>query len=339
MQKTVLLTGVTGFIAGHIAVELLRRGYRVRGSLRSLVRVGPLTQLFTALGFSEDSFEFVELDLERDAGWAEAMDGCCAIQHVASPFPIDDPSDKMAMVPAARGGTLRILSQARRAGVPKVVLTSSTAAIKDGVRKPDEYVFSESDWSDTASEHIRAYSMSKTLAEAAAWADVEEHGGPVLTVMNPSFVLGPMLDQTLSTSGEVVRLMFTGKYPAVPELCFAVVDVRDVARAHVNGMEMPEADGQRFLLSSGTMMMIDMAKVLKSRFPASSSKLPRFQAPGLMVKILSLFDPSVRGVLPEIGKRYGINNEKASKVLGIEFAKTEDALVAMGESLISRNMI
>jgi len=339
MTKTVLVTGVTGFIAGHVVHELLGRGYSVRGTVRSLAKAAKLKALYESLGHDPAKFELIELDLEDDAGWADAMTDCIAVQHIASPFPMEEPDDKMALVPAAKGGALRVLEAARQAKVPKVVLTSSTVSITNGVKNPPNYVFTEADWSNTDAPDIRAYALSKTLAEKAAWEDVEQNGGPILTVMNPSFVVGPLLDDTISTSGTLIKQFFDGKFPAVPELCFGMVDVRDVAKAHVTAMEHDAANGKRYLLSAGTMKMIDMAKTLKKAFPDKSRKLPKFQSPAFIVRLIALFDKSVKGILPEVGRMYQVDGNRARQELDIDFTTGEDALIALGKSLIEKKMI
>ncbi len=339
MTKTILVTGVTGFIAGHVVHELLGRGYSVRGTVRSLQRAEKLKALYENLGHDPAKFELVELDLEKDTGWAQAMAECTAVQHIASPFPMEEPDDKMAHVPAAKGGALRVLENARKAGVPKVVLTSSTVSITNGVNKPQGYVFTEEDWSNTDAPDIRAYALSKTLAEKAAWDDVEQYGGPILTVMNPSFVVGPLLNDDLGTSCTLIKQFFDGKFPAVPELCFGIVDVRDVAEAHINAMERETANGKRYLLSAGTMPMIEIAKTLKQAFPEKSRKLPKFQSPAFLVRIIALFDKSVKGILPEVGRLYEVDGSRAREELGINFTSREDALIALGESLIERKLI
>ncbi len=338
-MKTVLVTGITGFIAGHVARELLERGYRVRGTTRSLEAETRLRSLYEGLGHGADRLEVIELDLEVDEGWRDAMAGCDFVQHIASPFPMAEPADKMALVPPAREGALRVLKYAREAGIPKVVLTSSTVAVTNRSDKQPGYVYTETDWSDTQSKDIRAYSLSKTLAEQAAWHDVETHGGPQLTVMNPSFVVGPLLDDTISTSGELIRQFFKGKYPAVPRLCFGIVDVRDVATAHVNAMESESASGKRYLLSAGTMEMIDIARTLRAAFPAEGGKLPRFQASRALMHVLALFDRSVRGILPEIGRVYELDSALAQQELKVDFISRENGLIEMGRSLINRQMI
>ena len=339
MTKTVLVTGVTGFIAGHVVHELLGRGYAVRGTVRSLERAKRLKALYENLGHDSAKLEFVELDLENDAGWEQAMEECIAVQHIASPFPMEEPDDKMAHVPAAKGGALRVLKHARKVGVPKVVLTSSTVSITNGVNKPQNYAFTEEDWSNTDAPEIRAYALSKTLAEKAAWDDVKQHDGPVLSVMNPSFVVGPLLNDDLGTSCTLIKQFFEGKFPAVPELCFGIVDVRDVAKAHVNAMEREEANGNRYLLSAGTMPMIEIAKTLKQAFPEKSRKLPKFQSPAFLVRLVALFDKSVKGILPEVGRMYQVDGSKAREELDINFNSREDALIALGESLIERKLI
>ncbi len=338
-MKRILVTGVSGFVAGHVALELLKRGYSVRGTVRDLNKAKLSQQTLTAHGADVSKLAFSELELEDDDGWAEAMRDICAVIHTASPFPMDEPDDKMALVPAARDGTLRVLRHARVAGIAKVVMTSSTVAVTNNLHKPKGFVFNESNWSNTEGNNIRAYAVSKTLAEQAAWDDVKKHGGPDLVVINPSFVVGPMLNVSLGTSATLIKQFFEGKFPAVPELCFGVVDVRDVAIAHVNAMEREEANGKRFIAAGGTRLMMEIVSALKSEFPEKSKKLPKFQAPKLMIQLLAMFQSSVKGILPEVGNIYELDTSAAQETLGIKFRSPEEALTAMGKSLIDHKLI
>jgi len=338
MQR-VLVTGVSGFIAGHITVELLKRGYSVRGTVRDLSKSDRIRAICEKQGLDQSKLDFVEANLDADSGWLDAMHGCDGVMHTASPFPMDEPRDQMALVAPAREGTLRVLKAAREAEIQKVVLTSSTVAVTNNRDEVPGYVFDDADWSNTSDDKIRAYALSKTLAEQAAWKDVEKHGGPRLSVINPSFVVGPLLDEQLSTSSNLIKQYFEGRFPAVPELCFGVVDVRDVACAHVNALERPEADGKRFIVAGGTRKMIDIAGALKTAFPERASKLPKFQSPKILVQIIALFQPSVRGLLPEVGKNYELDTILTREVLGLDLKTPEEALQAMGQSLIEHNLI
>lgn len=335
----VLVTGISGFIAGHIMIELLSRGYVVRGTVRSMAKADGLREICREHGHSTADLEFAVADLESDEGWKEAMADCDAVIHTASPFPMEEPDDKMGLVPSARGGTLRVLNFARQAGIEKVVLTSSTVAVTNNQTKPEGYVFSADDWTNTEGDLIRAYAVSKTLAEKAAWEDVEQNGGPRLAVINPSFVVGPLISDVLGTSATLIKQMFEGKYPAVPELCFGVVDVRDVAKAHVQALETEAAFGRRIIVAGGTRVMIEMVDCLRSSFPEHKRKLPKFQAPLFMVKLLGVFQKSVRGILPEVGKIYDLNTEPARNILGLQLRSPEEGLRALAKSLIDRGLI
>jgi len=234
MTETVLLTGISGFIAKHVAVKFLNVGYAVRGSLRRLDRAEEVRSAVTPhLRAGAGALSFAQADLESDAGWAEAIAGVAAVVHTASPFPIRQPKDEQELIRPAVEGTLRVLRAAHAAGVGRVVLTSSTVAVlNDG--KPGD-LQDESDWCDVGLPGTTAYAKSKTLAERAAWEFVK---GRVmtLTVINPGLVLGPPLDIHYGSSLRVVERLLKGRDPMVPDFGLPLVDVRDVAEMHLRAV-------------------------------------------------------------------------------------------------------
>lgn len=334
--KTVLVTGASGFIAKHIVRELLERGYQVRASVRSPARqaevvaaVGPHLTAPDALS----RLSFVSLDLEDDAGWPAALTGVDALLHTASPFPLSQPRDADDVIRPAVAGTLRALRAARDAGVGRVVLTSSVASVMYGNFPGTRTPYTEADWTDGNATVLTPYTRSKALAERAAWDFVErEAPGMRLTAINPGLVLGEPLDTRYGTSLRVVERLLAGKDPAVPDVIFSIVDVADVARIHVEALERPAAEGRRFLASGGTMSFLDIATVLKQAFP--DRKIVTRRAPNLLMRLLGLFDPSVRTILPDLGRRIEFSNKAARDVLGIQFADPLDVIVRTGKALI-----
>ncbi|MGW4590060.1 SDR family oxidoreductase [Amycolatopsis thermoflava] len=240
----VLATGGTGFVGTHVIARLLRDGWAVRTTVRSPDRAGEVRE---AVGGDP---EFAVATLDSDVGWAEAVDGCAYVLHVASPFPADDPADEDEVIRPARDGAVRVLRAARDAGVRRVVLTSSFAAV--GYSGTTRGFYDETDWTDPADDNT-AYVKSKAVAERAAW-DFACEGGPELAVINPTGIFGPVLSPRLSTSTGLIKAMLEGTMPVVPRSYFGVVDVRDVADAHVRAMTAPSAAGERFLVSSGPAM-------------------------------------------------------------------------------------
>jgi nucleoside-diphosphate-sugar epimerase len=262
------------------------------------------------------------------------------VLHVASPFPPNIPKHEDELIVPAREGTLRVLRASRDAGVKRVVLTSSFAAIGYGHR-PQSAPFNETNWTDPNGEDVTAYVKSKTLAERAAWDFIANEGGNLeLSVINPVGVFGPVLGPDYSTSILLVQRLMDGAMPGVPRLYFGAVDVRDVADLHIRAMTNPAAKGERFLAVAGDFMSIlDIAKVLKNRMGASAKKVPTRQLPDWLVRIAALRDPAVRQILPELGKTKNATNEKAKRMLGWAPRSNEEAVVATAESLVRLGLL
>ncbi|MBF9030821.1 NAD-dependent epimerase/dehydratase family protein [Rhodobacterales bacterium HKCCE3408] len=330
----VLLTGTTGFIAKRIALDLLDAGHRVRGSLRSPGRAEEVRNAIApklADASVLDRLTFVTLDLTKDDGWPEAMDGVDALVHTASPFPMTQPKNDEDLIRPAVDGTLRALRAAEAAGVTRVVMTSSVVAIE---AQDDPMPWSEANWTDPGHPRATAYYQSKTLAERAAWDFVAEHPQIRLTTINPALVLGEPLDPHTGTSLGLVERVLGGKDPMVPDIGFGVVDVADVSAMHVRALTTPEAEGKRFIASAGTMTMPQMARHLKAAHP--DRKIATGVAPKWLLRLLSLADPSIRTVLPGIGVYPTFDNTQARSVLGIDFTPAETALDRAAAAILSR---
>lgn len=305
----VTVTGASGFIAVHCVRELLSRGYRVRGTLRDRSDEAKVREALRSVD-AGDRLSFVEAELLDDRGWQAAVEGAELVLHVASPVPNAKPKSDDELIRPAREGALRVLRAAREAGVKRVVMTSSMAAVSSG-RPRGEHVFDENDWSDL-DRPTGAYEKSKTLAERAAWDFVRESGGPELVALNPVFVLGPSLLGVHNTSNEIVRKLIRREIPGVPRWQLGVVDVRDVATAHVLAMTAEQAAGERFILVSDIVWMKQIAEVLAS----AGYKVPRFEVPSFVVHLIALFDPAARLILDQLGQPFQASNEKAKKLLG-----------------------
>jgi nucleoside-diphosphate-sugar epimerase len=336
-MSTVLVTGGSGFIGSHAIVQLLAAGHRVRTTVRSARREGDvraLVQKGGAVDAGDRDLTFAVADLEKDAGWAEAASGCEYVLHVASPFPANVPKHEDELIVPAREGALRVLRAARDAGVKRVVLTSSFAAIGYG-HPAQEQPFDETSWTDPQGDDVSAYVKSKTLAERAAWDFMAREGGALeLAVVNPVMVFGPVLGPDYSTSIVVVQRMLDGAMPGCPRLSFGVVDVRDVADLHIRAMNHPAAKGERFLAIGGDFMsMLEIARVLRSRLGAAARRVPTMQLPNWLVRMASLGDPALRQIIPELGKRKSASNAKAQRLLGWAPRTNEDAIIATAESL------
>jgi dihydroflavonol-4-reductase len=308
MSERVLLTGVTGYIGQHCAAELLRHGYEVVGTVRSRSKADA-TKSALAKVAPIDRLTFVEADLLADPGWEEAMKGCVYVLHVASPFVLAEPTDENELITPAVEGTRRIIAAAQKAGIKRVVLTSSTFAIIAG---KDTGRYGPWDWSDTDT-NIGAYAKSKTLAERAAWEAVK--GGSLeLAVINPGAVFGPSLGAKLEgQSVTMMTKMIQGKIPMIPDMAMGMVDVRDVAKLHVAAMTASDAAGERFIAC--TAEPVEMATVAKVLRDAGYKKAPTIKAPTFLLKLMGLFDREARGMLPFIGKKASYDNSATFEVL------------------------
>ncbi len=333
--ELVLVTGGSGFIGAHCIVRLLAEGYRVRTTVRSLTREADVRAMLKAGGVEPgNTISFVAADLMSDSGWPEAVSGCDFVLHVASPFPPGAPKHEDELIVPAREGALRVLRAARDAGVRRVVLTSSFAAIGYGQTITDR-PFSEENWTDLGGGNCTAYVKSKTLAERAAWDFVAREGGALqLSVVNPVGVLGPVLGPDYSTSIQLVQRLMDGAIRGCPSLSFGVVDVRDVADLHLRALVTPAAWGERFLAAAGdSITVLEIAGVLKARMGDLAARVPTRVLPDWMVRLASLFDPSIAQIVPELGKFKKISNAKARRLLAWAPRSNEDAIVATAESL------
>ena len=287
-----------------------------------------------------DQVSFVVADLTADEGWKEAVEGCTYVLHVASPFPAKLPKNEDELIIPARDGTLRVLRAARDAGVKRVVVTSSFAAIGYG-HGHSTCVYSEKDWSDTKASSIKPYPKSKTLAEQAAWDFIKNDGGSLeLSVINPVAIFGPVLGKDLSMSIVVIKRLLDGDMPGCPHLYFGVVDVRDVADAHLLAMTHPKAAGERFLTVAPPEMSIsEMSKALHAEVPELAKKAPTREIPNFIVRLVALWDEQVAMVTGDLGVKKSLTNEKAKSILGWQPIPAAETLAATAESLSKLGLV
>jgi nucleoside-diphosphate-sugar epimerase len=341
-MSTVLVTGGSGFIGGHSILQLLAAGHSVRTTVRHLKREVDVRTVLKQAGanINDGQLRFYAADLENDAGWSEAVAGCEYVLHVASPFPSTIPKNEDELIVPAREGALRVLRAARNAGVKRVVMTSSFAAIGYG-QKEQSQPFNETNWTDINGDGLTPYVKSKTLAERAAWDFTAREGSAMeLAVVNPAGVFGPVLSADYATSILIVRRMLDGSIPGVPRIYFGAVDVRDVADLHLRAMTNPAAKGERFLAVAGEFLsMFEIANVLRTHLGAAASKVPKRQLPDFLVRVVALFDAEVRQAVPELGKHKNATSEKAQRVLGWAARSNEEAIVATAESLLRLGLV
>lgn len=334
----VLLTGISGFLGGHVALGLLNAGYIVRGSVRNLDKVEAVRATLKRAGADVSRLEFIALDLLSDKGWDEAMEGVRYLQHTASPFVIDLPEDKMDLIRPAVEGTERALNAALRANVERIVLTSSMAAIAYGHDKTRTKPFTDKDWTNLNGPDVNAYIESKTLAEQRAWDIMRAAGRDVdLTTINPSAILGPLLDEDPGTSALIVKRLLDGSVPALPRLPFIIVDVRDIANAHVAAMTSDSARGRRFPMGERPILMGDVADIVRKAAP--DRKVPRLNMPDWAVRIYALFDRDVRGVLNELGVLKRLDSSGAVALLGRPLIPADQAITATTHALIENRIV
>ncbi len=332
----VLVTGGSGFVGSHCILQLLAAGHEVRTTVRSLAREAEVrAQLREGGAEPGERLTFVAADLGQDAGWAEAVAGCRYVLHVASPFPATIPKDENELIVPAREGALRVLRAARDAGVTRVVLTSSFAAIGYG-HPPQSAAFDETSWTNLEDPKLQPYVKSKTIAERAAWDFVAKEGGALeLVAINPVGIVGPVLGADFSTSILIVQRLLDGAMPGTPQLYFGIVDVRDVAELHLRAMTDPAAKGERFLAVAGDFLsMQQIGTVLRTRLGEAGRRVPTRQLPNWLVRLVALFDPAVKQILPELGRAKNGTSAKATRLLGWKPRSADDAIVATAESLI-----
>jgi len=329
MAETVLVTGGTGFVAGWTIVELLRRGYQVRTSVRSLAREDAVRR---AVGTQIDAgadLSFAVADLTADAGWDEAVAGCDHVLHIASPLGGGDGDELIA---AARDGTLRVLRAAVRAGVKRVVMTSSTAACTPA--KPLQRAIDESDWTDPDQPGLAVYRKSKVLAERAAWDFMADHPATALVTILPGAIFGPVLTKAQLGSVGIIQRLLQGQPPALPRLAFNITDVRDLADLHIRAMTSPEAAGQRFIAMGDALWYGEVAATLRARLGGEAAKVPTAAMPDLVARGLALVSPQMKSLLPLLGRTQAFSRAKAEKILGFAPRPVEDTIADCGASLL-----
>jgi len=326
MAQRALVTGVSGYVGQHVAAELLRQGYDVVGTVRSLAK-SESTRAALAAVVPVEELSFVEADLLSDRGWDDAMAECTYVLHLASPFVLAEPKDENQLIAPAVDGTQRVLRAAQRAGIQRVVLTSSVVAMTAG--KPSGR-YGPDTWSDVNAP-IGAYAKSKTLAERAAW-EIATEGSMDLVAINPGFVLGPSLGAPGDGQSEtMMATMIAGKMPMIPDVAMGMIDVRDVARLHVAAVSAVGAPGKRFIAASEQPVTLAyLASVLRG---AGYTKVPTRKAPNFAIKLMALIDREAKGTVPQLGKKVAYDNHETYDVLGWQPTPLETTFVEMAAAI------
>ena len=338
-EKTrILVTGASGYIAMHVVQHLLQQGYAVRGTLRSTKHEARLKSIFAEDITSDGQLEFVTADLLSDEGWDTAMRGLEYVMHVASPVPQGRISSEDDLIQPALQGTRHVLEAAHKAGIKRVVMTSSVAAMHDPRSTDSRRIWAENDWADPTQD-IGAYPKSKALAERAAWDFVEAHPGMELATINPTYVIGPVYDERFSTSIEIIRKLMRRDMPGLPRLSFSLVDTRDVAAAHLLAMTTPDAAGKRFCIDNELLTMKEIAVILQKHFADQGYQIPMMQLPDFAMRLFSLFDEQARLIVSQLGHQTHYSNEQARRVLSWQPRPIETTIIDAGQSLIDLGLI
>lgn len=338
-SKPVLVTGASGFVAIHTIIQLLEKGYKVRGTIRSLSKESAVRETIAKYVQANERLEILPADLEQDAGWDEAMKGIEYVLHVASPFPLFEPENEDDLIGPAVHGTLRVLHAAHRAKVKRVVQVSSNAAISSG-HHGENKTFTEEDW--TLLDKVGAYPKSKTLAELAAWDFInspENTNKMELVTINPPLILGPIPNKDFRTSVELIRTFMLGQVPGVGRIKMGIVDVRDVAAALILAMQTPEAAGNRFLCSSDVLWLKEIVQILQDKYAKRGYKIPKIQFPSALIRFIALFDKKIALVTDGLDWDYELSNEKAKRILKWNPRPKEEAILSMAESLIEQGLL
>ena len=340
MNNKVLLTGISGWIAKHTAIELLNAEYEVLGTIRNKNLVDQTKQTISKYA-STEKLSFVELDLLKDDGWNEAAKGCRYIFHVASPFPMKVSSNRENLLPVAVDGTLRVLNAGLNAGVEQIIKTSSIVAMFRKPNRTNPYTFGENDWSDENwIEGVSDYFLSKTKAEKAAWRLMESKGlKNKLTTINPGGVFGDALDKKGGTSIEYIRQFMKGKFPGAPKFAVLISDVKDIAKAHVACIGNNKVGGRRLIVGKDVKRLVELSQLIAEAMPEYKKKLPTKELPNLMVKLISYIDSSAKTMIPDLGIMMQTDTSYAEEILGFKFKPAKGCISENAKSVVRLGLV
>ncbi len=333
MADRVLVTGVSGFIGSHIAKRLLEKGYDVRGTVRNAAKGKRIFAALTHNIADSSRLELVKANLGADAGWADAVKDCRFIQHIASPFPLEAPTDREALVPEARAGAQRVLEHGFSAGAERIILTSSMVSMVGQKGRGKTMALTEQDWSDPDWKPLTAYPVSKTRTELSAWAyaDAQGYTDKLVTVC-PGLVFGPDTYNNGGASLGLIKAIFSGEFPMLPKVAYPIIDVRDCAAIHIAAMTADGAGGRRLMAGSNTLWFAGIASILREEFPRAK-KLPKSELPNFIVKIMGKFDDRVKGILPDLGTFHTADMTYVTNLTGVVPRPAKEAIISAARSM------
>ena len=341
MPDKVLLTGISGWIAKHIAIDLLKSGYEVLGTVRDDNLIEETKKTLTSQKAPLEKLSFVKLDLLKDEGWNEAAEGCKYIMHVASPFPLKTARNREGLVPTAKDGTIRVLKAGVNAGVERIIKTSSIVAMFRKPNRTNPYTFGEKDWTDENwVEGVNDYFLSKTKAERVAWELMESKGlKNKLTTICPGGVFGDALDKKGGTSIEYVRQFMAGKFPGAPKFAVLISDVKDIAKAHVACIGNDKVGGRRLIVGKEVKKLVELSQLMAEAMPAYAKKLPKKELPNFMVKLISYLDSSAKMMIPDLGILMQTDPSYAEELLGFKFKAAKDCMAENAKSVVRLGLV
>lgn len=344
--KPVLVTGATGFLAGWLVKRLLEEGFAVHAAVRDPANTAKTAHLTELAGTLPGTIRFFEADLLKDGSYGDAMQGCSVVFHTASPFITSVENPQRDLVDPAVNGTRNVLASANETdSVQRVVVTSSCAAIfgdiVDVAHAPGG-ILTEDVWNTSSSLDHQPYSFSKTQAERAAWDMANDQDRWKLVTINPAFILGPSISGTsTSESHNLMRQLGDGTMKSgVPPFEIGMVDVRDVAEAHMRVGFIENVDG-RHIVFGDTHSLLDVAQMLKSgiggTWPFPARAMPKW----LVWLIGPMVDKQITRpmVAKNMGYPWRADNSKSKRELGLEYGPVSTAVNDMFRQMIDTGAV
>ena len=340
MSDKVLLTGISGWIAKHTAIELLNLDFEVLGTVRNKSLIDQTKDTISKYA-PIDKLSFVELDLLKDDGWDKAIKDCKYVMHIASPFPMKVSNDREKLLPVAVDGTLRVLKSSIKNNVEQIIVTSSIVAMFRKPNRSNPYTFGENDWTDENwIEGVSDYFLSKTKAERTAWEFMESKGlKNKLTTINPGGVFGDALDKKGGTSIEYVRQFLKGKFPAAPKFAVLISDVKDVAKSHVACIRNKKVGGRRLIVGKEVKKLVELSQIMAEAMPEYAKKVPKKELPNFMVKLISYIDSSAKTMIPDLGIMMQTDTTYAEDLLGFKFKGAKDCISENAKSVVKLGLV